>query len=306
MRLIFMLAFLLPSLVAAQATTFGGKILDMDTQEPIPNATMTLLVRGSSEKISAQTNEHGYYQITLPEAWLEGEYPMMLEAEHYFQVNGIVLVNHGAERNFHMKHKPEIREEEIKPVRIPPTSNLVFLIDISASMNEEGKIDMLKMALKHLASLLRPTDKVSIVTYSSSAQLYLPPAGANELDKINAAIDSLTCRGITMGGLGLDMAFTVAKKSYIHEGNNKVILVTDGRFTSTESRQYKTMEKLITKMYSRKIALSVFSFGRLTQKTKDNLKNMSVLGGGTYAHIESEEMAIEEMVDEANNLGAFK
>jgi hypothetical protein len=65
------------------------------------------------------------------------------------------------------------------------------------------------------------------------------------------------------------------------------------------------MEKLISKMRSKKIALTVFSVGNLVEKTKDNLRKLSEIGGGTYAHLENENMAVEEMIDEAKNLGVF-
>lgn len=286
--------------------SFSGKILDMDSKEEIENAQIQIFVKGSTEIIQTKTDSNGFYTLTLPKNWIEMEYSLSLTHENYYTVNGVVLVKDGATRDFYMKKiaipSPQITIIKEDPL---PTSNLVFLIDVSASMNEENKIDMLKIALKQLASLLRPSDKVSIVVYSTDARIYMKTTTGDNVTKIHAAIDSLTCKGITMGGLGLDLAYTVAKKNYIKGENNKVILVTDGKFTSTETKQYNTMEKLIKKMYSKKIALTVFSFGRLMPKTKENLKKLSDLGGGTYAHIENEEMAIEEMIDEAKNIGVF-
>lgn len=292
----------------AEAISFNGHIYDMDSKEPVKNASLTIFIKGTNEKYTTVTDSSGAYIMQLPEEWLEGEYSMTLIHQTHYTVNGIVLVKEQAIRDFYMKNIPgqgfELVQEEETEAPIP-TSNLVFLIDVSASMNEDGKIDMLKIALKQLAALLRPTDKVSIVIYSTEARIYMKTTSGDNVAKIHAAIDSLTCKGITMGGLGLDLAFTVAKKNYIKGENNKIILVTDGKFTSTESKEHKTMEKLIKKMYSRKIALTVFSFGRLMPKTKDNLRKLSELGGGTYAHIENEEMAIEEMIDEAKNIGVF-
>lgn len=290
------------------AISFNGHIYDMDTKKPIPAAEMSIIIKGTNSIISAQSDSLGKYVIELPDTWLEGEYSMRIQNELYYTVNGIVLVKNGAIRDFYVKQIPS----NITSIDIPvaeeapmPTSNLVFLIDVSKSMNEDGKIDMLKIALKKLASLLRNSDKVSIVTYSTVANVYMKTTPGDNLVKINSAIDDLKCYGITMGGLGLDLAFSVAKKNYIKNANNKVILVTDGKFTSTESKQYKTMEKLISKMRSNKIALTVFSFGNLVDKTKDNLRKLSEIGGGTYAHIDNEKLAIEEMVDEAKNLGVF-
>ncbi len=309
------LLFFLTSIycLAVHAVSINGHIYDMDTQKPVNNATLSVFVKGQNEKITAITDTNGGYTIQLPATWIEGEYSMTLTQEDYYTVNGIVLVKDQAVRNFYMKINPgEPAEAASASVETPvlveapmPTSNLVFLIDVSASMNEDKKIDMLKIALKQLASLLRPTDKVSIVVYSTEARIYMKTTTGDNVEKIHAAIDSLTCKGITMGGLGLDLAYTVAKKNYLKGENNKVILVTDGKFTSTETKQYASMEKLINKMYSKKIALTVFSFGKLVPRTKENLRKLSEIGGGTYAHIENEEMAIEEMIDEAKNLGVF-
>lgn len=293
-----------------KAVTFTGNIYDMDTKQKVENAQISIFIKGNNEMIQAVTDSNGFYSISLPPNWIEMEYSMNLVHPNFYTVNGVVLVKDGAIRDFYMK---KIVEKVPASVSTPstvvekpiPTSNLVFLIDVSASMNEDQKIDMLKIALKQLASLLRPTDKVSIVVYSTEARVYLKTTTGDNVEKIHAAIDSLTCRGITMGGLGLDLAYTVARKNYIKGENNKVILVTDGKFTSTETKSNESMQKLIKKNYAKKIALTVFSFGKLMPKTKENLKRLSDIGGGTYAHIENEEMAIEEMIDEAKNIGVF-
>ncbi|HUH73937.1 MAG TPA: VWA domain-containing protein [Chitinophagales bacterium] len=291
------------------AISFNGHIYDMDTKKPIPNAEMFIFVKGVNTHVKAQSDSLGKYIIDLPDTWIEGEYNMRIQNEFYYTVNGIVLVKNGAIRDFYIKQIPSsssIIDIPLEEADVPmPTSNLVFLIDVSKSMNQDGKIDMLKIALKKLASLLRNSDKVSIVTYSTVANVYMKTTPGDNLEKINTAIDDLKCYGITMGGLGLDLAFSVAKKNYIKDANNKVILVTDGQFTSTESKQYSSMEKLIKKMRSKKIALTVFSFGNLVERTKSNLRMLSEIGGGTYAHIDNEQLAIEEMVDEAKNLGVF-
>ncbi|MCO5232820.1 MAG: VWA domain-containing protein [Chitinophagales bacterium] len=282
----------------------------METKTPIEYAKLSVFVKGTSDIYSATSDSNGFYSISVPDTWIEAEYGMRLEHGLYYLVNGIVLVKNEAIRDFYMKRKEiEALEDTLveKTVEeaLMPTSNIVFLIDVSKSMNEEHKIEILKIAMKKLASLLRDSDKLSIVTYSTDAQIYLKTTTGAQLERINEAIDALKCNGITMSGLGLELAFHVAKKNYIKGQNNKVILNTDGIFTSTQSKQYKTMEKLIEKMRSKKIALTVFSYGDLMPKTKDNLRKMSVLGGGTYAHIENKEMAIEEVVDEAKNLGVF-
>ncbi|MCO5248360.1 MAG: VWA domain-containing protein [Chitinophagales bacterium] len=179
------------------------------------------------------------------------------------------------------------------------------MIDISASMNQEGKIDTLKYALKHLIQLLKPTDRISIVTYSNFAKLYMDTKDGTRKDDITQAIDRITCYGFTNGGQGLDLAFKTAVKNYIKDGNNKVILVTDGIFTTTKNKENKSMEKMVKQMYNKKIALSAFSFGDIEQEAKDYLSRLSKLGGGSYAHIQDTPTAKTVMKKEALRIGAF-
>lgn len=321
-----------------------GSIMDMDSKKAIERAEITITMKGTNYSAKGITNAIGEYIIDFPDFWPEGEFPMEIRCQGFYPVTGIVLVQNNAIRNFYMKAIPSKKPVELKPevvadtvkkeqtliigntqqppanqnttqspspalvqeVKRPPTSNLVFLIDVSASMQDEDKMPILKVALKHLAGLLRPSDKVSIVTYSSEARLYMAASGADQIEKINHYIDSMKCFGTTQGGLGLDLAYKVAKQNYIPGENNKVILITDGLFTSTDTKSVKSMEKLISKGISSKVALTVFSVGKVTPKVKSNLTKMSEMGGGTYAHLESKEMAIEEMIDEANNLGVFR
>lgn len=337
---VVLIALMLSNVHAADAKMrITGTIMDMDTKKPVDKAEVVITIRGSNMTARGTSDANGQFQIEFPDFWPPGEHPLEIRCFGYYQVQGIVLVQDGAIRNFYMKSIPQKSPIELRPdlvindtlptkpvetptpplvktdtpiveskpeIKRPPTSNLVFLIDVSSSMNEEDRMSVVKVALTHLAGLLRPSDKVSIVTYSSTAKLYLPPSGADKRELIKNHIDSLKCDGTTMGGLGLDMAYKVARQNYIPGENNKVILITDGLFTSTDTKSYRSMEKLISKGYESKVALTVFSVGKVSQKVKDNLRKMSEMGGGTYAHLEDATMAKDEMVDEANNLGVFK
>lgn len=299
------------------ASTITGHLQDMDNHQYIENVSIIIYTQEKAQQVVAVTDSNGKYTLSIPKQWLDGEYFLTITHKDYYTVNGVVLVKDGQVRNFYMKKKHSeveatIEEEENKEETetqrkdILPTSNIVFLIDVSSSMNYEDKIDNLKVALKHLTSLLRDSDKVSIVTYSTEAKVHMQTTSGIDKDKIYNSIDNLICGGATMGGLGLDLAYKVAKNKYDKEENNKIILVTDGAFTSTKTRENKSMDRLIRKMYSEQIALSVFSFGTSVRpKTKDNLKKLSDLGGGHYAHIEDEVTAKEEMVNEAKSIGVF-
>lgn len=287
------------------ASTITGHLQDIDNNEHIENVSLMIYTQERTQQLVAVTDSNGRYSLSIPKQWLEGEYFVTITHQDYYTVNGVVLIKDNQVRNFYMKKK--VSEEELviddQKEDLLPTSNLVFLIDVSSSMNTEDRIEILKIALKHLTSLLRASDRVSIVTYATEAKVHMPTTSGQDKEIIYSSIDNLVCGGSTMGGLGLDVAYKIARKKYIKEANNKVILVTDGAFTSTKTRENISMERLIKKMHSEKIALSVFSFGNTVRpRTKHNLKKLSDLGGGNYAHIDDEAEAIEEMVNEAKSI----
>jgi Ca-activated chloride channel homolog len=109
-------------------------------------------------------------------------------------------------------------------------NNLVFLIDVSGSMNSPDKLDLLKAGLYLLVDQMREEDKVSIVVYAGSAGLLLPPTSGYEKNKIKGIIENLMAGGSTAGGQGIELAYKTAKDNFIQGGNNRVILATDGDF----------------------------------------------------------------------------
>ena len=111
-----------------------------------------------------------------------------------------------------------------------PASNLVFLIDVSGSMWGANRLDLVKSSLKLLVNNLRDKDKVAIVTYSGSAGVKLESTSGSDKQKIREAIDELTAGGSTAGGAGIMLAYKIAKKNFISNGNNRIILCSDGDF----------------------------------------------------------------------------
>src|SRR5207248_6769095 len=111
-----------------------------------------------------------------------------------------------------------------------PRANLVFLIDVSGSMEEANKLGLLKQALKLLAEQLREDDKVAIAVYAGNSGTALPPTSGAEKGRIVAAIDGLEAGGSTNGAAGIQLAYELAKQSYVEGGINRVILATDGDF----------------------------------------------------------------------------
>src|SRR6185503_16438986 len=124
-----------------------------------------------------------------------------------------------------------------------PASNLTFLIDVSGSMMSEDKLPLVKASMKLLVDQLRQQDFISMVVYAGAAGLVLPPTSGADKIKIKDAIDKLEAGGSTAGGAGIRLAYKTAKENFRKDGNNRVILCTDGDFNVGESSD-DAMERL--------------------------------------------------------------
>src|SRR5690606_28963359 len=111
-----------------------------------------------------------------------------------------------------------------------PRSNLVFLMDVSGSMNSPDKLPLLKAAFRLLVNNLTEKDRVAIAVYAGAAGLVLPSTPGSEKGRILAAINNLAAGGSTAGGAGIQLAYKVAQDNFIKGGNNRIILATDGDF----------------------------------------------------------------------------
>ena len=177
-----------------------------------------------------------------------------------------------------------------------PPSNLVFLIDVSGSMNTPNKLPLLKTTFKMLVKELREQDKVSIVVYAGRAGLVLEPTAGSDKNTILAAIDSLQAGGSTAGGEGLQLAYKIAKEAFMTEGNNRVILATDGDFNVGVSSEGE-LTRLIEERRNDGIFLSVLGFGM--GNMKDNkMEALADKGNGNYAYIDNALEAKKVMVSQ--------
>ncbi|MGN7720157.1 YfbK domain-containing protein [Chitinophaga sp. 22620] len=181
----------------------------------------------------------------------------------------------------------------IQGKRIPtdnlPPSNLVFLLDVSGSMSGENRLPLVKQAFKLLVQQLRAKDRVSIVVYAGAAGMVLPSTSGSEKARIIAALDKLEAGGSTAGGEGIRLAYRIAGENFMKEGNNRVILATDGDFNVGISSG-KELEKLIEKEREQGVFLSVLGFGM--GNYKDNkLETLADKGNGNYAYIDDFEEA---------------
>jgi len=166
-----------------------------------------------------------------------------------------------------------------------PASNLVFLLDVSGSMSDKNKLPLLIKSLKLLVQQLREKDRVSIVVYAGNSGLVLDRARGDERERINRALESLSAGGSTAGGAGINLAYAVAEKAYIQNGNNRVILATDGDFNVGASSESALIE-LIEQKKKGGVFLSVLGFGN--GNYKDNkMEALADKGNGNYSYIDT-------------------
>jgi Ca-activated chloride channel family protein len=166
-----------------------------------------------------------------------------------------------------------------------PASNLTFLIDVSGSMGSQNKLPLLKSAFKLLVNQLRKQDKVAIVVYAGAAGVVLKPTSGNQKEKILNALNNLESGGSTAGGKGIELAYKLAEENFKKNGNNRVILATDGDFNVGASSD-KKMEKLITNKRETGVFLSVLGFGYGNYKDS-KLEILADKGNGNHAYIDT-------------------
>lgn len=177
-----------------------------------------------------------------------------------------------------------------------PPSNLVFLIDVSGSMNSPNKLPLVKQAFLLLTENLRPEDTISIVTYASSDRVVLDGATGDEGMDIQSAIENLTAGGSTAGSKGITTAYELARKHFIPGGNNRVILATDGDLNVGVTSEGE-LTRLIEKEKQSGVFLSVLGFG--DGNLKDNkLEALADHGNGNYSYIDSVLEAKRVLVEE--------
>lgn len=166
-----------------------------------------------------------------------------------------------------------------------PPSNLVFLLDVSGSMNSPNKLPLLKMAFKMLVKNLRKQDKVAITVYAGAAGLVLPSTSGDKRHEIISALEKLQAGGSTAGGAGIKLAYKTAKENFLPDGNNRVILATDGDFNVGASSDAELV-RMIEEKRKEGIFLTVLGFG--TGNYKDSkMEKLADKGNGNYAYIDN-------------------
>lgn len=188
-----------------------------------------------------------------------------------------------------------LRGRSIDKSSLPP-SNLVFLVDVSGSMDSPNKLPLLKSAFALLVNELRLQDHVAIVVYAGAAGLVLESTPGNRKEHIMSAIDNLEAGGSTAGGAGLKLAYKEAGKNFIKGGNNRIILATDGDFNVGESSN-GGMERLVEENRELGVFITVLGFGMGNYKD-DKMEIIADKGNGNYSYIDNLQEARRVLVRE--------
>jgi uncharacterized protein YegL len=188
-----------------------------------------------------------------------------------------------------LSKEPELFDNSFKP------NNIVFLIDISGSMKEPEKLPLLKKSIATLLKPIREADKITIITYAEEVKTIVPTSNGSQKSTILQQLDSLKAGGVTAGSAGIKKAYELAEHAFVTDGNNQVILATDGVFR-VSAKDKKMIEKFATSS-EKKIILSVTGFGD-QEDALNMLKGLSTLGNGSFIHIRNERESVNALLEE--------
>jgi len=174
---------------------------------------------------------------------------------------------------------PRVEESDLPP------SNLVFLIDVSGSMQDENKLPLVKESLKLLVGKMRRQDRISLVVYAGSAGQVLAPTAGDRKDAIVRAIDALESGGSTAGSEGIELAYEAARSAFIKGGNNRVVLATDGDFNVGPSSDGELV-RIIERERKSGVFLTILGFG-MGNYQDAKMQKLADSGNGNYAYVDS-------------------
>lgn len=180
-----------------------------------------------------------------------------------------------------------------------PASNLVFLVDVSGSMNSDDKLQLAKASLKMLTKQLRAQDTITLVTYAGNTEVVLPPTAGNQTQKILNAIDNLDASGSTNGEAAIKLAYQQAEENFKKQGINRILMLTDGDFNVGVS-DVEDMLDIIRNNRDKGISLSTLGFGQgnyndhMMEQVADN-------GNGNYSYIDTLSEAKKVLIDEMSS-----
>jgi hypothetical protein len=248
----------------------------------------------SSEKLPSLSNPNKtFHEEVLP------VYNEMVG--DYDKLNGLVLgdfPNKMKEVPWLQVNKPSaeiILNSESSPLANALPNNLIFLLDVSGSMELPERLPLLKEAVNYLVKQMRPIDKISIVTYSGEAKIVLPSISASENEVVSKSLKKLKSKGESNALAGLQLAYEELSRNFIENGNNRIVIATDGGIQVNKTLLELTKENALNRKY-----ISVFYFGNKEVRHKLQLESLAKSGFGNYVRITPENIQ-EKLIEEANS-----
>jgi hypothetical protein len=281
-----------------------GIVYDLQNNNPISNAKVE--IEFGIDKYTAYTDNLGRYSIRTNVRYVDKEYYIKITHQKYYDLNGVVFVKEYALRNFGLKEKvipittfiDDTISKTVPSLDGYANNNWTILLDVSSSMNDVEKLNVLKSGIKDIIQLFRTDDIITIITFSSKVEQILEPCSGMEKAKIISAFDNIKFGGTSQGATAIDAAFKSASNNYIENGNNRILIFTDGMFSSG-NKEYAKILKTI-KLYKHKnINSSIFLLGNPTPYVIKNQEKLAVEGNGSFAVLNNEEIAKQKMLEEA-------
>ena len=191
-----------------------------------------------------------------------------------------------------------LKGQDLAAETLPPV-NLVFLVDVSGSMNSPDKLPLLKSALKLMVDRLRPEDRISLVTYSGGTRVVLEATPGAERARIANAIDALQAGGSTAGASGIELAYRMARQGYIDGGINRILLATDGDF-NVGITDFEQLKSLVEERRKSGVSLSTLGFGT-GNYNEQLMERIADAGDGAYSYIDTLMEAQKVLVGEMSS-----
>jgi Mg-chelatase subunit ChlD len=291
-------------------------VVNKITQAPVPKAELTFIHNHNTQKQAIlkmdkngktiQEIPIGFYNISgsvdgyepyTKELFISKTYPTVL-IELTPILPALEQLTVVPEKKQAEKSSVKITSEDLPEDRYA-ANNIVLLLDVSGSMNEQGKFKLLQQSVNNLVMILRPIDFVSVIVYSTNSKVILPGISGSEKDKIINSVQEIQPHGSTQGVKGLNTAYELAERQFIKGGNNQIILATDGEF-SEKNLSDEYYQQFISGYTQKGIKLSILGFG-VNKPAIERMKKMTTSGDGSYIHVESEKFVKSALINEIKN-----
>lgn len=261
----------------SQAARIGFYDIKVDKKGYIPQVKTSYINNLNSKFIF-------YLEKTNPDEVIEDEEIIIEEEE-------IIIVE---------ENQPTPDTNDVLPESKFAPNNIVFLLDISGSMGVGDKLDLMKFSLSELVQVLRPVDRVGLISYANEAKVLLPSTSGSQTGELLERVDEISTGGKTSGAKGFKRSYQMLLKNRIESGNNQLIVITDGAFAVDDQA---AILKLVKRYEKKGIKTTVVAI-KANSYAKDNLTLVSELGNGSFLQIEDEKSAEEVLIEELKKKSA--